>query len=60
MKRAIVVVLDGLRGDFVAERDTPNLVGFAASAQRVPGFRTAFPSATRAVSATFATGTAQL
>lgn len=56
MKRAVVVILDGLRRDFVDARRTPNLAAFRASAQRVPEYRTAFPSATRAVSASFATG----
>jgi arylsulfatase A-like enzyme len=35
---------------------TPNLVRLAATAERFPAFRSAFPSATRVVSATFATG----
>ncbi|HUB13696.1 MAG TPA: alkaline phosphatase family protein [Acetobacteraceae bacterium] len=56
MKRAVVVILDGLRRDFVDRERTPRLAAFAAQAQRFPGFRTAFPSATRAVSASFATG----
>jgi arylsulfatase A-like enzyme len=56
MRRAVVVVLDGLRRDFVDTARTPRLAGFAAQAENFPGFRTAFPSATRAVSASFATG----
>ncbi|HYZ20958.1 MAG TPA: alkaline phosphatase family protein, partial [Rhodopila sp.] len=56
MKRVVVVMLDGLRRDFVDARLTPCLAGFAAGAETFGAFRTAFPSATRAVSATFATG----
>jgi arylsulfatase A-like enzyme len=51
-----MVVLDGLRPDFVDEARTPQLVRFAAQAERLAAFRSAFPSATRIVSATFATG----
>ena len=56
MRRAVVVVLDGLRADFCAAAYTPRLSAFAQQAQRFTAFRTAFPSATRAVSACFATG----
>lgn len=56
MRRAVVVILDGLRRDFVNAGRTPHLAGLAASAAQFPAFRTAFPSATRAVSASFATG----
>ncbi len=56
MRRAVVVILDGLRRDFVDAVRTPHLVQFAAQAMSFPDFRTAFPSATRAVSASFATG----
>ncbi|MGA3400229.1 MAG: alkaline phosphatase family protein [Acetobacteraceae bacterium] len=56
MHRAVVVILDGLRRDFLDARRTPRLASFAAQAEDFPGFRTAFPSATRAVSASFATG----
>jgi arylsulfatase A-like enzyme len=56
MRRAVVVILDGLRRDFVGAVRTPRLAGFAAQAETFAGFRTAFPSATRAVSASFATG----
>jgi arylsulfatase A-like enzyme len=48
--------LDGLRRDFVDTVRTPHLAQFAAQATSFPEFRTAFPSATRAVSASFATG----
>ncbi len=56
MNRAVVVILDGLRRDFVDAARTPRLAGLVAQAESFPGFRTAFPSATRAVSASFATG----
>jgi arylsulfatase A-like enzyme len=56
MQRAVVVILDGLRRDFVDAARTPCLAGFTAQATYFAGFRTAFPSATRAVSASFATG----
>jgi len=56
MRRAVMVVLDGLRRDFVDEARTPRLARFAAQAERFAAFRSAFPSATRVVSATFATG----
>ena len=56
MRRTVVVILDGLRRDFVDAGRTPHLTEFAARAERFPGYRSAFPSATRVVSATFATG----
>ena len=56
MRRAIMVVLDGLRRDFLTEARTPNLIRFMRQAAYFPNFRSAFPSATRIVSATFATG----
>jgi arylsulfatase A-like enzyme len=56
MARAVVVILDGLRRDFVDAKRTPHLAKFAELAERFPAYRTAFPSATRVVTATFATG----
>ncbi len=56
MKRVVLVILDGLRRDFVDARRTPHLAEFAARAERFPAYRTAFPSATRVVTATFASG----
>jgi hypothetical protein len=56
MHRAIVVVLDGLRRDFVSEATTPRLTALMRTAEYFPAFRSAFPSATRGVSQTFATG----
>ncbi len=56
MRRVVVVILDGLRRDFIDVARTPHLADFAARAERFPAYRTAFPSATRVVTATFATG----
>jgi arylsulfatase A-like enzyme len=56
MRRVVMVILDGLRRDFVDASLTPRLVRFAATAEWFTRFRSAFPSATRVVSATFATG----
>ena len=56
MKRAVLVILDGLRRDFVDAARTPHLAEFAARAEWFPAYRTAFPSATRVVTATLATG----
>ena len=56
MRRVVVVILDGLRRDFVDAARTPHLAEFVARAEQFPAYRTAFPSATRVVTATFATG----
>ena len=56
MRRAVLVILDGLRRDFVDAVRTPHLAEFAARAEAFPAYRTAFPSATRVVTATLATG----
>jgi arylsulfatase A-like enzyme len=56
MKRVVVAILDGLRRDFVDAVRTPRLSEFRADAAWFPTYRTAFPSATRVVSATLATG----
>ncbi len=56
MRRVVVVILDGLRRDFIDAARTPNLRRFAARATSFAAHRSAFPSATRCVSATFATG----
>jgi arylsulfatase A-like enzyme len=55
-RRAIVVVLDGLRRDMVGPETTPELHRFGAAATRFTAHRSVFPSATRVVSACFATG----
>jgi arylsulfatase A-like enzyme len=54
--RVVVVILDGLRRDFVNAAQTPRLAEFASRAEQFPAYRSAFPSATRVVTATFATG----
>ena len=56
MRRAVVVVLDGLRRDLLGPETTPELHAFAAAATGFPAHRSVFPSATRVVSASFATG----
>jgi arylsulfatase A-like enzyme len=56
MQRAVVVILDGLRRDFLDAARTPHLAEFVARSEQFPAYRTAFPSATRVVTATFATG----
>ena len=56
MKRAVLVMLDGLRRDFVDAARTPHLAEFAARAEQFTNYRTAFPSATRVVTATLVTG----
>jgi arylsulfatase A-like enzyme len=56
MRRVVVVILDGLRRDFVDAARTPRLAEFAGRAEQFAAYRTAFPSATRVVTATFATG----
>ena len=56
MKRAVVVVLDGLRRDLLSAETTPGLARFSASAAFFAEHRSVFPSATRCVSASFATG----
>ncbi|HEY8369043.1 MAG TPA: alkaline phosphatase family protein, partial [Thermodesulfobacteriota bacterium] len=56
MRRAVIVVLDGLRRDFVTEAYTPNLCAFAERAERFGNHRSVFVSTTRVVSASLATG----
>jgi predicted AlkP superfamily pyrophosphatase or phosphodiesterase len=58
MRRAVLVMLDGLRRDFINAADTPHLVAFAERGERFADFRTVFPSATRVVSSSLATGCA--
>jgi predicted AlkP superfamily pyrophosphatase or phosphodiesterase len=55
-RRAIVVVLDGLRRDMVGPETTPELHRFSSEATSFTAHRSVFPSATRVVSACFATG----
>ena len=56
MARAVIIMLDGLRRDFVDPELTPNLYAFSKRAERFAHHRSVFPSATRVVSASFATG----
>src|SRR5215475_2102644 len=56
MRRVVVVVLDGLRRDLIGEARTPALARFAQRAQSFAAHRSVFPSATRVVSASMATG----
>ena len=56
MRRVVVVVLDGLRRDLIDEVRTPALARFAQRAQTFAAHCSVFPSATRVVSASMATG----
>ena len=56
MRRCIVVTVDGLRRDMISWEATPNLKQFESQAQRFGDYRTVFPSCTRVVSASMATG----
>jgi Type I phosphodiesterase / nucleotide pyrophosphatase len=56
MRRVVVVVLDGLRRDLITEAHMAALSGFARRSQTFAAHRSMFPSATRVVSASFATG----
>ncbi|MFG1397451.1 alkaline phosphatase family protein [Roseixanthobacter pseudopolyaromaticivorans] len=56
MRRAILVILDGLRRDLISPETTPNLAAFAAGAEGFCDYRTVFPSCTRVVSSSLATG----
>ena len=55
-RRAVLVVVDGLRGDFVSDEFTPNLHRLASRARWYPSHRAVFPTATRVNSASLATG----
>ena len=56
MRRVVIVTLDGLRRDFISGQTTPHLAAFAAQAETFQDYRTVFPSCTRVVSASLATG----
>jgi arylsulfatase A-like enzyme len=56
MRRAIIATLDGLRRDMISGETTPNLIALARQAERFHDYRTVFPSCTRVVSASLATG----
>ena len=55
-RRAVVLILDGLRRDFIRADLTPNLVALKARATWCDSHRSVFPSVTRVVSSTMATG----
>jgi arylsulfatase A-like enzyme len=56
MRRTIVVTVDGLRADMISPETTPHLCQFQHESERLLGYRTVFPSCTRVVSASLATG----
>ena len=56
MRRAVIIVLDGLRRDLLGEAHTPNLMRLAAQATNFNAHRSVFPSATRVASSCLATG----
>jgi len=56
MRRAVVVTVDGLRRDMISPEATPHLSRLAAEAEQFANYRTVFPSCTRVVSASLATG----
>ncbi len=56
MKRAVLVICDGLRADMVNPDLTPHLCALAAEGQAFARHRGVFPSTTRTTSASIATG----
>ena len=56
MRRAVLVVCDGLRADMITPELTPNLVRLAGDARTFANHRGVFPSTTRVTSASIATG----
>ncbi|MBS0246564.1 MAG: alkaline phosphatase family protein [Proteobacteria bacterium] len=56
MRRVVIVTLDGLRRDLISPQTTPNLVAFTREAECFADYSTVFPSCTRVVSASLATG----
>ena len=56
MRRSVVVILDGLRRDFVAPDLTPNLCRLRNEAEWFPEHRSVAPSVTRVASSCIATG----
>ena len=56
MKRAVLVVCDGLRADTINPELTPNLARFAGVSHIFANHRGVFPSTTRVTSASIATG----
>jgi len=58
MKRAVLMIMDGLRADMVTPRWTPNLVRLADQGRMQRNHRSVYPSTTRTASASIATGCA--
>jgi hypothetical protein len=56
MKRAVVMIIDGLRADMVGDEFTPRLAGIIENGRWFTKQRSVFPSATRVNSASIATG----
>jgi len=56
MKRAVLVICDGLRADLIRPEWTPNLYRLAAEARVFGRHRSVFPSTTRTTSVSIATG----
>ncbi len=56
MKRAVVMIIDGLRADMVGEEFTPRLAEIVERSRWFTDQRSVFPSATRVNSASIATG----
>jgi predicted AlkP superfamily pyrophosphatase or phosphodiesterase len=55
-RRAVIVILDGLRRDFLSDALTPTLQALAAEAESFAHHRSVFPSTTRVSAASIATG----
>ena len=58
MRRAVALVMDGLRRDFIAPDKTPNLSRLTECATFCAAHRSVTPSVTRVASSSFATGCA--
>ncbi len=56
MKRAVLVICDGLRADMLRPEWTPHLCRLAATSRQFLAHRSVFPSTTRTTSASIATG----
>ena len=56
MKRAVLVICDGLRADMIRPEWTPKLCRLGAIGRRFINHRSVFPSTTRTTSASIATG----
>ena len=56
MKRAVLVICDGHRSDFISSEFTPNMAALAARGRRCMEHSSILPCVTRAVSAAIATG----